>query len=176
MAERDMFDMRPLRPSNPLIWFVCAVMLAGVATGWGDASAQAPAGGAGDADSGSAVGNGADLEHFSPDRVFRILGKDVMSAKGENMGRIVDVLFDRSGKACAAVIDFGGFLGVGTRKIAIDWSALRFDLGEKKNVIALDLGREQLKATPEYKESDKPIPVLTLPRPGTSQPPSDPVR
>jgi PRC-barrel domain len=93
----------------------------------------------------------------------------VLSATGENMGRIVDVLFDPAGKPCAAVIDFGGFLGVGTRKIAVDWSALRFDLGEKRNIIALDLGREQLKAAPEYKESDKPIPVLTLPQFGPSQ-------
>ena len=28
---------------------------------------------------------------------------------------------------CAAIIDFGGFLGVGSRKIAIDWRLLRFD-------------------------------------------------
>jgi hypothetical protein len=97
------------------------------------------------------------------------LGKDVLSATGENMGRIVDVLFDLSGKPRAAIIDFGGFLGVGTRKIAIDWSALRFDLGEKKSVIALDLGRDQLKAAPEYKESEKPIAVVTLPRPGRGE-------
>ena len=47
-----------------------------------------------------------------------MLGKDVLSATGENMGRIVDVLFEYSGKPRAAIIDFGGFLGVGTRKIA----------------------------------------------------------
>jgi hypothetical protein len=110
--------------------------------------------------------NGASLDYFPRDHLFRILGKDVMSAKGEDMGRIVDVLFDEEGEARAAVIDFGGFLGVGTRKIAISWSALRFNLGEKKNIIALDLGREQLKAAPEYKssESDKPIPVVAQPQ------------
>jgi hypothetical protein len=86
------------------------------------------------------------------------------------MGRIVDVLFDEKGQPHAAVVDFGGFLGVGTRKIAVSWSALRFDLGEKKHVIALDLGREQLKAAPEYKytESDKPIPVVAQPQPVTN--------
>lgn len=113
--------------------------------------------------------HGAGLEQFPPDRLFRVLGKDVLSATGESMGRIVDVLFADSGKPCAAVIDFGGFLGVGTRKIAIDWNALRFDLGDKKNVIALDLGREQLKEAPEYKESDKPVSVVTLPRPGEGE-------
>ena len=42
------------------------------------------------------------------------------------MGRIVDVLVDRRGQVRAAIIDFGGFLGVGSRKIAVDWSALHF--------------------------------------------------
>src|SRR5687767_4070136 len=41
-----------------------------------------------------------------------ILGRDVRSTAGENMGRIVDVIVDRSGTVRAAVIDFGGFLGV----------------------------------------------------------------
>ena len=85
---------------------------------------------------GNAALNGASLDYFPRDHLFRILGKEVLSAKGEDMGRIGDVLFDEKGEPRAAVIDFGGFLGVGTRKIAVSWSALRFDLGEKKNVIA----------------------------------------
>jgi len=32
-------------------------------------------------------------------------------------------------------------------------------------VIALDIGRDQLKAAPEYKDSDKPIPVVAQPQP-----------
>jgi hypothetical protein len=122
--------------------------------------------------------NGASLDYFPRDHLFRILGKEVLSAKGEDMGRIVDVLFDEKGEARAAVIDFGGFLGMGTRKIAISWSALRFDLGEKKNVIALDLGREQLKAAPEYKssESDKPIPVVAQPQSPPQEPAPNPGR
>ena len=55
-----------------------------------------------------------------------ILGKEVRSATGENMGRIVDVVVDRNGQVRAAVIDFGGFLGVGSRKIAVDWDAVKF--------------------------------------------------
>ena len=144
----------------------------------GLAAAQAPSGAPTDKATGDAALNGASLDYFPRDHLFRILGKEVLSAKGEDMGRIVDVLFDEEGEARAAVIDFGGFLGVGTRKIAISWSALRFDLGEKKNVIALDLGREQLKAAPEYKytESDKPIPVVAQPQPPPHEPAPDPSR
>ncbi len=89
-----------------------------------------------------------------------ILGKEVRSAADENMGRIVDVIVDRSGQVRAAVIDFGGFLGVGSRKIAVDWTALSFPPpADKNHRIALDLTRDQVKAAPEYQEG-KPVVVL----------------
>ena len=83
-----------------------------------------------------------------------ILGREVRSSKAnESIGRIVDVIADRRGKIRAALIDFGGFLGVGSRKIAIDWDALNFTPGENgRSVITLDLTRDQMKAAPEYKE------------------------
>ncbi len=89
-----------------------------------------------------------------------ILGREVVSSAGENMGRIVDVLVDRSGQVRAATIDFGGFLGVGSRKIAVDWSALHFPPPAKPDAkITLELTRDQVKAAPEYQEG-KPIVVL----------------
>jgi hypothetical protein len=88
------------------------------------------------------------------------LGKDVRSAAGENMGRIVDVLVDRTGQARAVVIDFGGFLGVGSRKIAVDWNALSFPKpGGKPGPVTLEFTRDQLKAGPEYQDG-KPVVVL----------------
>jgi len=145
---------------------------------FGVAVAQAPPTAPADHATGDTALGGASLDYFPRDHLFRILGKEVLSAKGEDMGRIVDVLFDEKGEPHAAVIDFGGFLGVGTRKIAISWSALRFDLGEKKNAIALDLDREKLKAAPEYKytESDKPIPVVAQPQPPSHESAPDPNR
>jgi sporulation protein YlmC with PRC-barrel domain len=89
-----------------------------------------------------------------------ILGKEVRSATGENMGRIVDVVVDRSGQVRAAVIDFGGFLGVGSRRIAVDWSALSFPRpGDKAGRVTLEFTRDQLKAGPEFQDG-KPVVVL----------------
>ncbi len=89
-----------------------------------------------------------------------ILGRDIRSPANENMGRIVDVIVDRAGRARAAVIDFGGFLGVGSRKIVVDWSALHFwNVANKGESITLELTRDQVKTAPEYKE-DKPMVVL----------------
>lgn len=89
-----------------------------------------------------------------------VLGRDVRSAADENMGRIIDVIVDRTGQVRAAVIDFGGFLGVGSRKIVVDWNALRFQrIANKSDAITLELTKAQLTAAPEYKE-DTPLIVL----------------
>jgi hypothetical protein len=89
-----------------------------------------------------------------------ILGRDVRSPAAENMGRIADVIVDRAGQVRAAVIDFGGFLGVGSRKIVVEWNALHFwNVANKGESITLELTREQVRAAPEYKD-DAPIVVL----------------
>jgi PRC-barrel domain len=92
--------------------------------------------------------------------VQSILGRDVHSLSDEDMGRIVDILVDGEGRARAAIIDFGGFLGVGSRKIAVDWKALHFvPTVDKRYGVVLELTRDQVKAAPEYKEG-KPTIVL----------------
>ena len=89
-----------------------------------------------------------------------ILGRQVLSSAGEDMGRVVDIVVDRNGQVRAAVIDFGGFLGVGNRKVAIDWNALHFaPTGSRDDRITLDLTREQVKAAPEYRDG-APLVVL----------------
>jgi len=97
---------------------------------------------------------------FDHREVQGILGKEVRSANDENMGRIVDVIVDRTGQVRAAIIDFGGFLGVGSRKIAVSWDALRFPPNEDKaERVMLELTRDQVRAAPEYKQ-DKTVVVL----------------
>ena len=92
--------------------------------------------------------------------VSGVLGKEVRSAADENMGRVVDVIVDQNGQVRAAIIDFGGFLGVGSRKIAVDWKALNFSPGQDRNRVVLNMTREQVTAAPEYQDG-KPIFVLS---------------
>jgi hypothetical protein len=112
--------------------------------------------------------NGLRLEQFAQAGLFRILGKEVLGASGKKMGMIVDVLFDRTGRPRAAVIDFGGFLGVGTRKIAIDWRTLRFETTGQKETIVAVLDRDQIRAAPEYKGSHEIVAIVTPARPEAS--------
>lgn len=94
-----------------------------------------------------------------------LLGKEVASAAGDKLGRIVDVLVSKDGTLRAAVIDFGGFLGVGTRKVAVAWSTLRFtDKGP-----VLGMTADKLRVTPEYRDGE---PVVVVGQPAaTSEPP-----
>jgi PRC-barrel domain len=91
--------------------------------------------------------------------VSAILGKGVRSSAGEDMGRIVDVIVSRDGQVRAAIIDFGGFLGIGIRKIAVDWRALNFAPAGKPGTISVDLTRNQVRLAPEYKRGE-PVVVV----------------
>jgi hypothetical protein len=102
----------------------------------------------------------ASVTIIGPKDAHGVLGHDVRSPANEDMGHIVDVIVDRTGTVRAAVIDFGGFLGVGSRKIVVDWNALHFGrVAENNDAITLELTKAQVAAAPEYKE-DKPIVVL----------------
>ena len=85
-----------------------------------------------------------------------ILGKNVYSPKGEDLGRVVDLLADPEGRVRVAIIDFGGFLGVGTRRIAVDWPLLHFSPSDKDKPLMLTVTREKLQSAPEYKDSTSP--------------------
>jgi hypothetical protein len=88
--------------------------------------------------------------------VVTVLGKKVQGPKGEDMGRVVDVLADASGRVRIAVIEFGGFLGVGNRRIAVDWSLLRFNPDDEAKPLTLSVSRKKLQSAPEYKNSAYP--------------------
>jgi hypothetical protein len=68
---------------------------------------------------------------------------------------VVDVLADARGHVRVAIIDFGGFLGVGTRRIAVDWPLLHFDAASHDKPLILSVDRKKLQSAPEY-NSTKP--------------------
>jgi len=90
-----------------------------------------------------------------------VVGKNVRSASGEDMGRIIDVIVAADGEVRAAVIDFGGFLGVGSRKVAVDWHALQFGKDGKTGNVTSALTRDQIRISPEIKAGE-PIVVLGI--------------
>jgi hypothetical protein len=99
-----------------------------------------------------------------PKSIRSVLGIEVRSSHEKNIGRIVDVLADRNGGVDAAVIEFGGFIGIGTRKFAVSWSDLRFEIDGNQLVAILDIPADQLRAAPDYKP-DRPTVVTRVTKP-----------
>ena len=91
-----------------------------------------------------------------------VLGVEALSSTGDDMGRIVDIIVDRDGQVAAAIIDFGGFLGMGSRKIAVDWRSLHFD-PKKAGYVVANLTKDQVRVAPVYKTGE---PVVVIGGPG----------
>lgn len=94
--------------------------------------------------------------------VSPILGRQVLDQTGKAGGRIVDVLVDQYGQTRAAVIDVGGFMGLGQRRIAVAWRGLRFNPTD--GAVTLMLPADEIGAVPEYKPAVAPV-VLASPPP-----------
>lgn len=112
------------------------------------------------------------------DRVVPMLGATVRGSDDKDVGRIVDVLVNAAGQPEVAILDVGGFLGVGNRRVAVEWSALRFRIEDAgAPVVSLTLPSADVKAAPDY-TPDKPVePMMVAPHEaparstGTASPP-----
>lgn len=76
-----------------------------------------------------------------------IVGKSVVSQAGEEIGTIEEVVMDTNSQQQLAVIDVGGFLGIGEKSVAISFDQL--ELSDDGRVQS-DLTRETLQSQPEY--------------------------
>ncbi|HEX4262614.1 MAG TPA: PRC-barrel domain-containing protein [Acetobacteraceae bacterium] len=119
----------------------------------------------------------AAAEHIHEQEATSVLGRTITDKKGQEIGRIVNVLVDQWGKPRAAVIDFGGFMGVGSRRIAVAWRALHFVPDAKGGpTITLEMTPDQIKATPAYQGATGPVTVAAPPAAAHPAPPTPPVR
>ena len=81
-----------------------------------------------------------------------MIGTKVRNKANEAVGEIADVLLDSNQKAQAIVLSVGGFLGVGTRYVAVSPTALTISKYDDKTYTAeIDTTQDALKAAPEFK-------------------------
>jgi hypothetical protein len=95
----------------------------------------------------------------SKSRLVSILGREVTNREGDG-GRVIDVLVDLDGRSGAVVVEFGGFMGIGSRKVAVEWNALRFVKEGNRTLLMVDVSRDQIRDAAEYKPNE-PSAVLT---------------
>ena len=93
---------------------------------------------------------------------FTVLGRTLEDKTGQDIGRLVDILANPAGQPLAAVVDVGGFLGVGTRRIAVEWAGLHFTADAAGPHIVVELDGDAIIAAPEY-HNDQPAQILRAP-------------
>jgi len=82
-------------------------------------------------------------------------GNKVITADGEHVGKISDIMLDvRSGRVAYAVLSEGGFLGMGNSLHAIPWNALTLDTAEK--CFRVDIPAQRIKDDPGFDKDHWP--------------------
>ncbi len=85
-------------------------------------------------------------------RASESMGAAVYNSRDERIGEIDELLVDETGKVQAAVIGVGGFLGLGEKNVAVNYSAFRMTRDNNgRTRLMLDIPRTSLEAAPEYR-------------------------
>lgn len=84
-----------------------------------------------------------------------LIGNSVYNHQDESLGDIKEIMLDmRSGQVSYAVLEFGGFLGMGSKLFAVPWQALTLDTIEKRFV--LKINKERLDDAPGFEKDNWP--------------------
>ena len=84
-----------------------------------------------------------------------LIGNNVFNREGVNLGDIKEIMLDmRSGDVSYAVLEFGGFLGLGAKLFAVPWSALTLDTVDKRFI--MDADKALLERAPGFEKDDWP--------------------
>ena len=87
--------------------------------------------------------------------VDSLVGNDVHSLQGDDLGKIKSMMLDlQTGKVAYVVLSFGGFLGMGDKLFAVPWKALTLDTKEK--CFTLNADKEKLKNAPGFDKGSWP--------------------
>jgi hypothetical protein len=82
----------------------------------------------------------------------RLVGLGIQNNGNETIGDIDDIVLTDAGVVKAYVVSVGGFLGMGTKYVAIDPKSVALTRQDEKTWKAtMNATKDQLKAAPEYK-------------------------
>jgi sporulation protein YlmC with PRC-barrel domain len=81
--------------------------------------------------------------------IEKFIGKDVYGAKGDEVGELNNLLIGPDGRVRAAVIEFGGFLGIGDHHVAVPWDRLSVQ-GDR---IMVNMTEDQIKTMPRWNKT-----------------------
>lgn len=87
-----------------------------------------------------------------------LIGTGLRSGDGESVGRISDLIIDQNGKVEAVLVNTGGFLAMGEKRVAIDWNAVKRSASADDQDLRVDMTRDDLQSAPGYETLDQQRP------------------
>jgi hypothetical protein len=137
------------------------------------------------------------VQQQKPDQwlASKFKGTSVIGDDNQKIGDVTDILFDKTGKIEAYIVGVGGFLGIGSKNVALAPSAFQVmpadpNSGSSYDRLKLSMTKEQLQQTASFEPYTPPRPQTTgqgpglggsglggssggmSPRPSTNTPPS----
>jgi sporulation protein YlmC with PRC-barrel domain len=82
--------------------------------------------------------------------VQSLIGKEVYGQNGNHVGEIRNLLIGPGNRVQAAVIEFGGFLGIGENQVAVDWDRLNV----QPNRVTINMTEDQIKSAPHWRKDE----------------------
>ena len=87
-------------------------------------------------------------------------GTDVIGSDDKKIGDVTDILFDKDGKIEAYVVSVGGFLGIGSKEVALAPTAFQVVAGDKSknesDKLRLSLTKDELKQAANFEPYKAP--------------------
>jgi sporulation protein YlmC with PRC-barrel domain len=106
-------------------------------------------------DAGAAGLSAKAITQQSPDQwlASKLKGTNVLGNNDEKIGDVSDVLFDKNGKVDAIIVGVGGFLGIGSKEVALPLSAFQVvpGFGGTADKLRLSTTKDELKQMAEFK-------------------------
>lgn len=99
----------------------------------------------------------SNMQEAQPDqiRAENLTGTAVYGSNDERIGEIGDVILTPEGDVDAAIVDVGGFLGIGEKEVALSMENLSFMTDENDELyLFTNFTQEELEAQPEYDEAN----------------------
>ena len=85
----------------------------------------------------------------------KVEGTNVYNLAGDKLGSVDNLMINKhTGQVLYAVLEFGGFLGIGTDRYPLPWNVLKYDTVKDGYVVPLD--KAKLEKAPRYSENDLP--------------------
>lgn len=92
-------------------------------------------------------------------RASKLIGTTVKNTKGDDLGKISELVIEGSGQIKYAVLSHGGVLNMGAKMTAVSWKLFQISPmsnDENHNSVTLDINKDQLTDLPTFNEDSWP--------------------